>query len=184
VTIETYRNPYFVAGDFNGDLSQDLAVVVKPAPGKIGEINDELANWMLGDPIRPALLDPKVSFHPKNHAEIARRRRVRADEGKPLLAVIHGFGSSGWRNPNATQTYVLKDAVGDGMRTERHTEIVRAYDKVKLPRIWGDVIAQNIEAQSGFLYYNGAKYAWYDPGSYKPPLPRKIVHGKAPEQDF
>src|SRR5262245_53970691 len=43
VTIETDRTPCFLAGDFNGDFSQDLAVAVRPTPGKLLEINDELA---------------------------------------------------------------------------------------------------------------------------------------------
>src|SRR5512145_2019955 len=54
VTIKTDRTPYFIVGDFNGDLSQDLAVVLRPTPGKILEINDELAPWIIVDPIRIA----------------------------------------------------------------------------------------------------------------------------------
>src|SRR6267154_1021163 len=36
----------FVIGDFNGDGSEDLAVVVHPSPGKLSVINDELSNWI------------------------------------------------------------------------------------------------------------------------------------------
>ncbi len=39
------------------------------------------------------------------------------------------------------------------------------------------MIAQTIEGQSGFLYYDGAKYAWYDPRNYKPAPPVRVVHG-------
>src|SRR5215212_11841649 len=38
-----------LVGDFNGDGSEDIAVVVKPAAGKLEDINSEVANWILGD---------------------------------------------------------------------------------------------------------------------------------------
>ena len=33
--IDTSRKPAFIAGDFNGDLSQDIAIVLKPVPEKL-----------------------------------------------------------------------------------------------------------------------------------------------------
>jgi hypothetical protein len=33
----------------------------------------------------------------------------------------------------------------------------------------------------GLIYYDGAKYAWYDTRSYKPAPPAKMVHGGASE---
>ena len=30
--IDSNYNPNFLAGDFNGDTSQDIAVIIKPAP--------------------------------------------------------------------------------------------------------------------------------------------------------
>src|SRR5262245_10189423 len=63
VTIETDRDPYFLAGDFNGDSSQDLAVVVRPSPGKLLEINDELAPWILVEPVRSAKHFPKGAYY-------------------------------------------------------------------------------------------------------------------------
>src|SRR5829696_3359161 len=38
-----------LTGDFNGDQSQDLAVVVKPVPEKLGEMNEEFPRWLLRD---------------------------------------------------------------------------------------------------------------------------------------
>ncbi len=177
VDIETDRNPYFIVGDFNGDISQDLAVAVKPAQSKISEINDELAPWILVEPIRIAKPAPKGAPYPEIHAEMARRRRVLVDAGDHLLAVIHGFQSKGWRDSQATQTYVLKDAAGAKMETQARKQIVWAGNEERLPHIWGDVIAQSIDERHGFLYYNGAKYAWYDPRSYNPTPPPRIVHG-------
>lgn len=49
VLIDTGRNPNFVVGDFNGDLSQDIAVVLKPAPEKLSDLNEEFPNWILRD---------------------------------------------------------------------------------------------------------------------------------------
>jgi hypothetical protein len=176
VTIETDRSPYFAVGDFNGDSSQDLAVVVRPERSKLLEINDELSPWILVEPVRTARPTPKGAY-PASHSDMARRRRVVIDEGDRLLAVIHGFEAKGWRDSQATQTYVLKDAVGAEIETQARKQIVWDGNKDKLPRIWGDVIAQSINEQYGFLYYNGAKYDWYTPRSYKPEAPARIVHG-------
>lgn len=179
VVIETGREPYFVVGNFNDDFSQDIAVVVKPAPGKLPDINDELANWILVAPVQPAAPAPKNSQLMKAHAETNRRRRAVVDEGDILLAVIHGFGADGWRNSQATQTYVLKDAAGEKLKTQGQKQIIKSHSKERLPRLRGDVMSQTIDGHSGFLYYDGAKYAWYDPQSYKPLPPARVVHGGA-----
>jgi len=176
VTIETGRTPYFAVGDFNGDLSQDLAVAVRPVRSKLLEINDELAPWILVDPVQTAKPAPKGAY-PESHAEMIKRRRVVIDEGDHLLAVIHGFQSKGWRDSQATQTYVLKDAVGVKLEPQTPKQIVWAGNKNKLPGILGDVIAQSINEQYGFLYYNGARYSWYDPRIYKPEPPASMTHG-------
>jgi hypothetical protein len=177
VTIETGRTPYFAVGDFNGDLSQDLAVAVRPVRSKLLEINDEVAPWILVDPVQAAKPAPKGAY-PASHAEMIKRRRVVIDEGDHLLAVIHGFQSKGWRDSQATQTYVLKDAVGVKMEPQAPKQIVWAGNKNKLPLILGDVIAQSINEQYGFLYYDGARYSWYDPRSYKPEPPARLIHGR------
>ena len=51
--IDTSRSPNFMAGDFNGDLSQDIAVVLRVAPGKLAEMNEEFPAWILRDPLAP-----------------------------------------------------------------------------------------------------------------------------------
>ena len=75
---------------------------------------------------------------------------------------------------------MLKDVVGAKMEPQTPKQIVWAGNKNKLPRILGDVIAQSINEQYGFLYYNGAKYSWYDSRSYKPEAPARIIHGGGP----
>jgi hypothetical protein len=177
VTIVTDRTPYYIVGDFNGDHSQDLAVVARPTPGKLLGINDELAPWILVDPIRLAKPASKGAPYPELHSEMTRRRRVVVNDGDTFLAIIHGCQSKGWRDSQATQTYVLKNAAGDKMEPQARKQIVWAGNKERLPRIWGDVIAQSIGERYGFLYYNGAKYDWYDPRGYKPSPPAKIIHG-------
>src|SRR5260221_12424932 len=53
----------FVVGDFNGDGSENLAVVVKPDEAGLSEINREVANWTLEDPGNVAIpgLNPRQS---------------------------------------------------------------------------------------------------------------------------
>jgi len=36
-----------LVGDFNGDGSEDVAVPVSPAAGRVEELNDGLANWRI-----------------------------------------------------------------------------------------------------------------------------------------
>jgi hypothetical protein len=171
VTVGAASAPAFAVGDFNGDDSQDLAVAVAPAPGKLGEINDELAGWIIKDPFAPP---PEGST-----AYGAARRRILVEEADTLLAVIHGFGAEGWRDARATQTYVLKDAVGERMRSRVQKAALAAGEEGKMPRLVGDVIDETVGGRAGFLYYNGAHYLWYDPRGYKPPPPTRVVHGGA-----
>jgi len=93
--VHTDYNPSFLAGDFNGDASLDLAVVLKPTPDKLDEMNQEYPPWLLRD--------PRFNSH--------ERQRLRVDKDEALLAVIHGFGANDWRDPEATQTFVLKNVV-------------------------------------------------------------------------
>jgi hypothetical protein len=171
VTAGTAREPYFTVGDFNGDDSQDLAVAVTPAPGRLGELNDELANWIIKDPFAPALKGSSL------YGEAS--RRVLVEEADTLLVVIHGFGAEGWRDAQATQTYVLKDAAGDRIESRAQKAALASGEEGKMPRLYGDVIAETVSGRAGFLYYNGAHYLWYDPRGYRKPPPARLVHGGA-----
>lgn len=166
VLIETSQGPAFVVGDFNGDLSQDLAVVLKPASEKLAELNQEFPNWILRD-----LSGPGESRSP--------RLRIAANE--VLLAVIHGYGASGWRDPQATQTYLLKNAAGSRMEAQSASNLLKTNQGRKTPALRGDVVAEYLGGRSGYLYYGHSTYAWYDPKSDTgDPEPRR-GHG-APEQ--
>jgi hypothetical protein len=141
----------FLAGDFNGDLSQDLAVVLKPAPDKLAEMNEQYPPWLLRD--------PRVPHNP--------RSPLKVEKDEALLAVIHGYGANDWRDTQATQTFLLKNVVGSDMRVQNGKEFIRNNSGRKLPRPQGDLIGENLKGNEGYLYYNAATYSWYDPKIFR-----------------
>jgi hypothetical protein len=165
--IDSSQKPAFVAGDFNGDLSEDIAVILKPAPEKLGEMNREFSPWLLRDPFGA-------------HQTGTPRLAVGATD--VLLAVIHGFGEKGWQDQEATQTFLLKNVGGSSMETRAGKEFIAANQGKKLPTLRGDVIGETVGGKSGYLYFAGATYAWYDPKTFTgEPLPRR-GHGGADQR--
>src|SRR5688572_6763430 len=152
-----------LTGDFNGDLSQDLAVVLKPVPEKLAEMNEPFPSWLLRD--------PRV---PRNPAE-----PLQVEKDEVLLAVIHGYGTNDWRDPQATQTFLLKNAVGADMRVQDRKEFVKNYSGRKLPRLQGDLIGENFKGSEGYIYYNAATYSWYDPKTFKGETETGAFHGRS-----
>lgn len=146
--LDTNYNPNFLSGDFNGDGSQDLAVILKPA--KLDLMNQELPPWLVRQP-----RNFKASRAP---APIAK------DE--TFLAVIHGYGANHWRDPEATQTFVLKDVVGQDLKVHSPKEFITANSGRKLPRAQGDLIGETVAGTAGYLYYAQATYSWYDPKTF------------------
>jgi hypothetical protein len=173
VTIDPSRKPNFLVGDFNGDLSQDVAVILKPAPGKLSELNQEFPNWLAREPLKEVLL-PKskilaqpIAARPSNGP--AAGQTVRFEQGDVMLAIIHGSGPKGWRDPEATQTHLLRDVVGTDMKTLAFKSAAETYKGTKpFPVIYGDLIQQTLIGQSGFLHFTGGVYAWYDQKNYRP----------------
>jgi hypothetical protein len=162
VLIDTSRKPSFTVGDFNGDFSEDIAIVLKPEPEKLSDLNEEFPGWILRD--------LSGSIEPDGP-----RLRVRAND--VLLAVIHGYGPAGWRATEATQTYLLKNAAGSGLATQTAKDFAAANKGRKLPQLRGDVIGEEVGGISGFLYYAGATYSWYDSKTFKGDEPaRSMVH--------
>jgi hypothetical protein len=164
VNLDSARSPNFLVGDFNGDFSQDLAVIIKPVAGKLSELNQEYPPWMLKDPFQPNV-PPQI-----------RKVVLQVELNDVLLAVIHGYGPDGWRNTEATQTYLLKDAVGNAINTQPAKVLIAANSGKQLPKLFGDGIAQVIEGAPGFLYYTGASYAWYDPKTFQPGTDQRVSH--------
>ena len=140
------HNPNFLMGDFNGDASQDLAVIIKPV--NLEEMNQEYPPWLVRAPRR------------------VDRAPLKIEKDETLLAVIHGYGTNDWRDPAATQTFVLKDVVGNDLKVHNGKEFVAANAGRKLPRPQGDLIGETVQGTQGFLYYAVSTYSWYDPKTY------------------
>jgi len=158
VQAQLPSSPSYVTGDFNGDDSQDLAVLVRPVPGKLGDLNDAVANWIVEDPELIFVPDPskKVQKLPP----VLPRSRVRAAE--VLLAIVHGLGPQGWRDPAARQSYLLRNAAG-GLMSVRRKEDVLALPAATADhvQIFGDLIQSEHVGHPTLLFWTGGHYAWY-----------------------
>lgn len=173
VTIDSERDPSFIAGDLNGDGAPDLAVAVRPAAGKLAELNHEMANWIRRDPRKVVLPDPKVRVHRLSPAP---PEPVVIEQNDLLLAVIHGYGPSGWRHPQARQSYLLRNAVGSSLKLQPVDEARRmSASSRQQPQLLGDAIRQTLAGEQGLLYYTGAHYVWHrlEPSSVRDKSQRK-----------
>jgi hypothetical protein len=146
-----------LVGDFNGDGSEDIAVVVKPAADKLAEINSEVANWILGDPQRVVPPDPKETVR-----RLPAEERVRIQPDDALLAVVHGYQQAGWRDPAAQQAYLLKTPAGRSPRAETKQEAAGEFKAIVM-HLHGDIIREDAGGAPGFIYWTGGKYAWFAP---------------------
>lgn len=174
VVIDTNRKPAFLAGDFNGDKSQDLAVVVKPAAGKLADLNQEFPNWIAREPMEAIMARTKPLARPvaSKPVNTGAGQTVRFQQTDVLLAIIHGVGPRGWYDPEATQTHLMRDVVGADMRMMTFKDAVTTYRGVRpFPVIYGDLIQETLIGQSGFLHFAGGIYAWYDRKNFTPALP-------------
>ncbi|HKG23076.1 MAG TPA: hypothetical protein VKC34_14350, partial [Blastocatellia bacterium] len=90
---------------------------------------------------------------------------------------IHGVGIQGWRDPEAQQVYLLKNATGDGLRAVGQGEMEQTGSKEgPMPHLYGDVIRQRLAGELGFLYYTGARYEWFTPRLYWKEIPKRSFH--------
>lgn len=162
--IDSSAKPNFFTGDFNGDDSQDLAVVIKPAAGKLSDMNEEYPSWLLRD--------PTVDVE-------SRKSTLNVVNDESLLAIIHGFGNNNWRDSQATQTFLLKNVVGSNMSVVSGNEFSAANTGKKLPQPQGDLIGERLHGSDGYLYYASANYAWYDPKTFRPrPTTTGMFHSR------
>jgi hypothetical protein len=162
LTVDDGRAPTFLLGDFNADSSQDLLVPVRPNPAKLADLNSDLAAWILEDPHLIWVPDPNkiVQTMPP-----ARQRPVRVRAGNRLWLIVHGFHGKGWRNPMATQSYLLVNVAANGLRKESAREATADLNK-PLPsgirfllRYKGDVLRETLAGKSYLLYWTGGHYA-------------------------
>ena len=144
----------FVTGDFNGDGSEDIAIAVTPVNSMIAEINSEFANWILADPKRAAVFDPKK----RTQSLPAQTSPVKVQAGEALLVIVHGNGPNGWRDREATQSYLLKNAAAAGMRVFPLKNFPPAL-KVKEngAKSRADIISGTLSRKAGFLYWATGK---------------------------
>ena len=152
---------HVAVGDFNGDGSEDIIVRARPAPDRLAEVNDEVANWIVSDPrtVRPP--DPR-DFDPHQSVQkLTPHERPRIEAADALLVVVHGYKEAGWRNPEASQTFLLKNVAGDELRVKRPLE-ARAAARGRTPRLFGDVLHEKLGGAPGFLYWTGAGYGWFE----------------------
>jgi hypothetical protein len=146
--------PTFIVGDFNGDQSEDIAIIVQPSAGKLDDINSELANWIIQDADKAFIAPPgKAVVVPPKQA------RPRVERGEQLLAIIHGVGPEGWRNPQARQAYIVKHAAAtfEGTAPSISQKAIRA---MHLP-VETDIIKEIRNKRKGFVFWTGGVYAWH-----------------------
>ena len=147
----------FIVGDFNGDQSEDLAIIVRPVAGKLDDINSELANWIIQDADKAFIAPPgKAVVVPPKQA------RPHVERGEQLLAIIHGVGPEGWRNPEARQAYLVKHAAAtfEGTAPSISQKAIRA---MHLP-VETDIIKAVRNNRKGFVFWTGGVYAWHPSG--------------------
>src|SRR5436190_3120768 len=157
--LDLQAQPNFFCGDFNGDSSADIAVIVRPASEKIAELNQEYPPWILKDPF-----------------SVGQPAPPRITEQEVMLAVIHGYGPSGWRDPQATQTYLLKNAVGPDLKAYTKSDFLNANAGKNVPGLAGDLLAETLRNAAGYLYFTGAQYSWYDPKTFKGEVAARLTH--------
>ena len=151
VIIADRTDHNFVTGDFNGDGSPDLAVIVLPVKTELRTINDELANWTIQDAYQffTPPIGQRVVFRQKQS-----RSSVEADE--QLLAVVHGFGNEGWRDSAARQAYLVRHAAFGSLRA---VPAVGHIENAPPSINKSDFIFESSNP-GGFLFWNGSQYVW------------------------
>jgi hypothetical protein len=159
LAIDMNQREPFIVGDFNGDGSEDLAAIVRPARGALPKVNSDYANWIIEDPRKVILPDPNKAVQrlPKPPPPVF----VQAND--ILLLVLHGYQQAGWRHHYARQAFLLRNAVGENVRTQSVNEVVRiGGNKNPVQQRSGDVIGEKLTGHDGFLYWTNGRYAWWD----------------------
>lgn len=153
LAVDRELQPGFVTGDFTGDALADLAVAVRPRnEDALARLNAELPRWRLQDATAG---DQAQAVAP-----------VTANER--LLAVVHGVAGAAWSGPGDRPRYLVRHAVGTGMRARPLSSMPPAV-RMRVNRAHtGDVILQERSSERGLIFWTGAAYAWADLTSVAP----------------
>jgi hypothetical protein len=144
VQIDSATFPAFITADLNCDGSEDVAAVVKPAASRLADLNSEVANWIVQD---------------ATATTSATRLSVQA--GKQLLVVIYGYGPKGWRTPDAQQSYVILNAVGQNMQvTSARAVLTAMHARPAAAEVRCEALKETMDSESGYLFWDGARYIW------------------------
>ena len=173
VSLDASRTPSFVAGDFNGDGSQDIAIAVKPAKDKLEQINSEVAGWMIRDALSGTGIELVTM---KRNSQAPNTRPIITERDETLLAIIHGHGHAGWHDPEAQQTFLVKNAGLSSMRTQTKKSLRAANKNKMLPPLLGDVLNATFAGEAGFLFYTGSSYEWYNARTYQGEIAKRMPH--------
>lgn len=153
VTFSTQPQKFLV-GDFNGDGSEDLAIVAHPKEAKLADINSDFANW--------TVQDAEQAMIPTGKQTVIRLEKPvlpKIAAGEQVLAIIHGYGAKGWRDADARQAYLVKHAAGmlEGTEPSVSEKAIRA---MHLP-VETDLIRATRSNKPGFVFWTGGMYAWH-----------------------
>jgi hypothetical protein len=148
LVVDRDVRPSFVTGDFTGDSVTDLAVAVRPrGDDALPRLNVDVPRWRLQDAAE---------------AGDARREARPIRAGERLLAVVHGVAGGSWPAPDDRPSYLVRNAVGSGMRT-RPLNAVPPAIRMQVPRTHtGDVIEEERGTSRGLILWTGAAYTWAD----------------------
>jgi hypothetical protein len=85
-------------------------------------------------------------------------KTVKAERNDQLLAIIHGVGPQGWRNAEARQSFLLRNAAGINATLQTAAKLREMPLNSNLP-LRGDAISETVNGHRGLIFWTGAKYA-------------------------
>jgi hypothetical protein len=154
LALDRTAAPPFLAGDFNGDGITDLAVAVRPRDGRgVAALDAPEAAWHAQDMAVPPL------------PTAGRPGSVLFALDDLLLAVLHGSGAAAWRGADASDAYLLRHALGAGLRARRLADAPPAIQARAARPAVGHVLASTRAGAEGALVWTGTAYAWVETGS-------------------
>jgi hypothetical protein len=147
LVLDQEAHPLFVTGDFTGDSIADLAAAVRPRdPDALRRLNAELPRWRIQDAAAPT--DGRRAETPK------------VAGGERLLAIVHGVEGASWKRPAERPCYLVRNAVGSGMRA-RPLSGLPPWVRMQVTRSHeGEVIVEERGRSRGLILWTGAAYVW------------------------